>query len=91
MLMLSDRNYETSPQKCTLEIQGEKYDAIFTESHIISFGFDEKNRRVMYETIKRKFRLEKPVAFSQMFMPVIFEGLELQCYQNDEGKVLFEV
>lgn len=91
MLMPNDRNYETLPQRCVLEMQGKKYDAVFTEHHMISFGFDENNRQVKYETIKRRFRLDKPVVFTQIFVPVIFDGVELKCYQSDDGEVLFEV
>lgn len=91
MLMHDDRNYETPPQRCVLEIQGKKYDAVFTEYHMISFGLDENNRQVKYETIKRRFRLDKPVVFTQIFVPVIFDGKEIECYQGGEGKFLIEM
>lgn len=83
--------FETTTKGCKLEILGEKYNAVLTELHMASFGMDVNNQEVQYEAIKRSFRLEKPVAFWQIFVPVIFNGKEIKCYQGGDRRSLIEM
>lgn len=91
MIMPAICDYITPFQRCVLKIHGEMRNAVFQECHMFSFGGIKDNRQTKYETIKRRFRSEKPIAFRERFVSVVFNGEELSCYLGDDGNVLIEV
>lgn len=42
LIFAPEREYETPPVKCVIEIQGREYNAVFTEYRRYSSNFDEK-------------------------------------------------
>lgn len=91
LLFAPEEEYETLPAGCILEIQGKRYNAVFTEHHIFFHWFDEKMNVISEESIKRKFQLDRPVICHEIYEIVLFSGMEINCYWCNDGKTLIQI
>lgn len=86
-----EREYETPPVKCVIGIRGRTYDAVFTEYHMHSSDFDEKMNMTKNKTVIKKFDLDNPVIYHEIYETVLFCGTEVNCYWCNNGKTLIQI
>lgn len=91
LLFAPEREYETLPVKCVLEIRGEKYIAVYSEYRRHLFWFDEKMDAKKDKTTIRKFQLDRPIIGYGIHEIVLFNGMEINCYWCNDGKTLIQI
>ena len=91
LIFAPEREYETPPVKCVIEIRGRIYKAVFTEYHIHSSNFDEKMNMTKNKAVIKRFDLDNPVICHGIYETVLFFGEEVNCYWCNNGKTLIQI